>query len=70
VARIIHMDIQEVSLVGRPLQPEARLLSISLPTDELRDHLGPDFVVGMPLSCDKCLSGCWGFTTLDPPADS
>jgi hypothetical protein len=70
VSIVAHADVQEISLVGRPRQPEARFLSIPLPTDDLREYLGPDFVVGMPLSCDKCLSGCWGFTTLDPPDSS
>jgi hypothetical protein len=68
VAMIVNMDLEEVSLVPRPRQPEARLTAISMSTDDLREYLGPGFVVGMPLSCDKCLSGCWGFTTLEPPA--
>jgi len=68
VSKIVDMDVHEISLVGRPRQPEARLLSIPLPTDDLRETLGPEFVVGMPLSCDKCLSGCSGFTTLEQPA--
>jgi hypothetical protein len=46
------------------------------PTYELCDALGPDSVVGMPLSCDKCWSGCWAsrpwsrlrtIETLSPP---
>lgn len=67
VARVVNLDLQEISLVGRPRQPEARLTAISMPTEDLREHFGPEFVVGMPLSCNKCLSGCWGFTTLEPP---
>lgn len=66
VARIVDMDLEEISLVSRPRNPEARFISISMSNDDLRDLLGPGFVVGMPLSCDKCLSGCWGFTTLEP----
>jgi hypothetical protein len=68
VAMIMDMDLQEISLVPRPSQPEARLTAISMSSDDLREYLGPGFVVGMPLSCNKCLSGCWGFTTLEPPA--
>lgn len=70
VSLVTDADVQEISLVARPKQPEARFLSIPLPTDDLHEFLGPGFVAGMPLSCDKCLSGCWGFTTLGPPADS
>ena len=64
IARVVSGDLQEISLVDRPAQPEARLTSIPLPTDKLQDVLGPGFTPGMPVSCDKCLSGCWGFTTL------
>jgi len=64
IARVVSADLHEVSLVDRPVQPEARLVSIPLPTGKLQDALGPGFVPGMPVSCDKCLSGCWGFTTL------
>lgn len=33
---------------------------------DLVEALGPDFEVGMPVSCDKCLAGCWGFDQFRP----
>src|SRR5262245_14883306 len=56
--------LEEISIVDQPVQPEARLISIPLSIVDLKDSLGPDFEEGMPISCDKCLNGCWGFTTL------
>lgn len=58
-------EVREVSLVSRPAQPEARLLSVSVPTEALRRALGSKFRVGMDVSCDQCLGDCWGFSELD-----
>ena len=55
-------EILEVSLVSRPAQPDARIQRVSVSTSDLQDHLGPVWKPGMPVSCDKCLSPCPGFT--------
>lgn len=54
----------EVSLVRRPSQPEARILRMGVSTSDLEAALGPSFVPGMPVSCDRCLSDCEG--VIDP----
>lgn len=53
-------DILEVSLVGRPAQPDARIESMSIDINEFRMSLGPDFAPGVPVTCDRCLSACDG----------
>jgi hypothetical protein len=63
------MVLEEVSLVDQPVQPEARLTSIPISITKLRKALGPDFEEGNPIACNKCLSGCWGFTTLSKVHD-
>jgi hypothetical protein len=57
-------EVREVSLVSRPAQPEARLARVSVSTAGLARALGPEFHVGVPVSCDKCLGECWGFAEL------
>ncbi len=52
--------VDEVSLVNKPAQPDARILSISLSAADLQATLGEDFEPGMEVSCDKCLSPCGG----------
>lgn len=47
--------VLEVSMVPVPSNPLARLESIPLDTAGLREHLGPAFRAGMPVSCDHCL---------------
>lgn len=54
--------ILEVSLVSRPAQPDARLGRVSISTTDLQDALGEEWAPGMPVSCDKCLLPCPGFT--------
>jgi hypothetical protein len=54
-------EIREVSLVPRPANPDARLTEIPISTRDLIDHFGDEFVPGLPVSCDKCLSPCGGF---------
>jgi hypothetical protein len=62
ISIVKHVDrIREISLVGRPAQPEARLTELPIDTDDLRSHLGPAFHLGMEVSCDLCLGQCWGF---------
>jgi hypothetical protein len=59
--------IREISLVRRPAMPEARLTAVPISTQDLADFLGPEFKVGMPVSCDQCLSECPGIE--DPLAN-
>jgi hypothetical protein len=42
------------------LQPEARLTELPVSTADLRQAFGPEFNVGMPVSCDRCLGDCEG----------
>jgi hypothetical protein len=59
--RIIkEFDVLEVSLVGRPAQPDARIESRSIGMDEFNTRLGPRFTLGVPVTCDRCLSLCEG----------
>ena len=59
--RIIEeAQLLEVSLVGRPSMPDARILTMSIPDSDLRELLGPKFRRGMAVSCDRCLSDCKG----------
>jgi hypothetical protein len=60
IAVINEGEIDEISLVGRPRQPDARIHSQSVGTKELCDLLGNQFQPGMPVSCDKCLTSCGG----------
>jgi len=57
-------ELVEVSVVNRPAQPSARPTRISVSSSDLRAALGPEFRVGVPVSCDLCLGDCWGFTEL------
>lgn len=57
---ITQADVLEISLVGRPAQPDARIESIGLRDAELREQLGPAFRRGMPVRCDRCLTPCDG----------
>lgn len=63
-------EVREVSLVGRPAQPEARLTKISVSTEGLSRALGPEFHLGVRVSCDQCLGECWGFAELGESVDS
>lgn len=60
VSIIREMDLEEVSIVGKPANPEARILRKSIDTKDLIEALGPDFEVGMPVSCDLCIGECGG----------
>ncbi len=50
----------EISFVGRPAQPDARIERISVPVADLQQALGPRWVPRMDVSCDRCLSPCPG----------
>lgn len=57
-----ELQIREVSLVSRPAGVTTRLTELPIDTTKLVHALGPEFEVGMPVSCDLCLKGdCWGF---------
>jgi hypothetical protein len=60
VAKVNEFKFDEVSLVSKPAQPEARFLAVSISHDELREGLGPAFVPGMEVNCDYCLDPCGG----------
>jgi hypothetical protein len=57
---ITELDLLEVSLVGRPQQPDARIMSMSVDMSDLRESLGDEFTPGDPVTCDRCLSSCDG----------
>jgi hypothetical protein len=54
--------LREISFVPRPANPEARLTRIPVPTKDLAEVLGPSFIRGIAVSCDKCLGPCPGFS--------
>jgi hypothetical protein len=57
---IVSCKLKEVSLVRRPAQPMARILKVGVPASEMAANLGPEWVQGMDVSCDRCLSACLG----------
>lgn len=57
---ITRADIEEVSLVGRPNFPDARINSISVDMADFRTVLGDRFELGMEIVCDRCLKPCDG----------
>jgi hypothetical protein len=59
-AKLIEIELHEVSLVNRPAHPEARIQKVSISSEKIRQQLGEEFVDGMPVSCDYCLSECDG----------
>lgn len=67
VSIVTKGEMREVSWVGRPGVPEARLLSLPIDTRRLVSHLPSEFKVGMPVNCDFCLLPCQGIE--DPLAD-
>lgn len=60
IRRITEADVLEVSLVGRPEQPDARIMSMSIAMSDLHESLGEEFVPGVCVTCDRCLSPCDG----------
>lgn len=62
-------EMREVSWVSRPANPEARLLSLPIDTASLAQAFGPEFTLGMRLSCDQCLDECSGFDELQTEPD-
>ena len=60
VSIIDRMDLDEVSLVGKPGFPDARIERESVSFADLRQALGPNFQPGVKVSCDFCLIPCPG----------
>lgn len=61
---ITEADLLEISMVDRPKNPDARLTSWGIGTDELRTRLGPSWSPGMGVTCDRCLGPCDGVQEL------
>jgi hypothetical protein len=61
---VTNMRMREVSLVSRPAGVTTRFTELPLAIEDLQAKFGSEFEVGMPVSCDLCLTGCWGFTEL------
>lgn len=57
---VTRADILEVSLVARPAQPDARITKASIDESGIRQALGAEYVPGMTLFCDRCLTSCPG----------
>lgn len=57
---ITRSKILEVSIVSRPANPDARFTAVQVALGDLRRDLGSDFMPGMRVSCDRCLSPCSG----------
>jgi hypothetical protein len=57
---VTQADLLEVSLVERPMHPDARIESFPVDISDIKESLGPGFSVGMPVLCDRCLSPCTG----------
>lgn len=59
---IEEADMLEVSLVGRPAQPDARIESMGVAHSDIRKFLGDAFTPGIEVTCDRCLKPCKGVT--------
>lgn len=57
---ILEAEIEEVSLVARPQQPDARLVALPMSMTDLRKALGADFKPGVVVECSACLEACAG----------
>lgn len=58
--RLVELEVQEVSLVARPADPDARIERVSISHAELREALGDAFRPGIDVNCDVCLTPCAG----------
>jgi hypothetical protein len=63
---ITDVDVLEVSLVDRPLQPDARVMKQSIDMQSLLSVAPPDWQPGMQVNCDKCLRDCDGVVDFRP----
>jgi hypothetical protein len=64
VSVVTGADLLEVSLVSRPVDLDARIESMSVPSALLRADLGHAFRPGVRVSCDRCLGPCAGVTEI------
>jgi hypothetical protein len=69
VGKLTDMRVEEISLVHKPAQPEARILAMSVTASDLRELLGDEFVPGIEVSCDRCLLPCGGLIKHHAPAE-
>jgi hypothetical protein len=58
ITEIVAAD--EVSIVPRPVQPDARLIGVPIDTASLVAALGQDFTPGMEVHCSMCELPCDG----------
>jgi len=66
VHRIVSAEIDELSLVPRPVNPRARIYRVSVPVSRLLETLGPrGWTPGDEVSCDLCLRPCGGVREWD-----
>jgi hypothetical protein len=71
ITEIIRLE--EISLVSRPIQPDARLTAIPVDGQTLKAAMGPRFQYGIDtVSCSRCLNPCSGFDRMpgDPRLSS
>lgn len=57
---ITKAEMRDIWLVGRPNCPDARIESIGLDTEALRQRIGSNFRSGIAITCDRCLKPCSG----------
>lgn len=57
-------EIEEISLVNRPRNPDARIIASSLSRDQIERALGEHVPATGYLQCDKCLIPCQGLNYL------
>jgi hypothetical protein len=59
-------EMTEVSIVARPVQPDARVRGRPVDQATLEESLGPTFTFGKDtIWCSQCLEPCGGFQRLD-----
>nr|MDQ3642228.1 hypothetical protein [Actinomycetota bacterium] len=63
---VTHADLEEISLVPRPANPDTRLTGLPGSTRDLSAVLGPLWKPGMPVNCDRCLTPCNGVEEIGP----
>ncbi len=62
---IAELEFDHIALVGRPRQPDARMLAVSIDTDSLREAIGAEFTPGMTVYCHQCTLPCEGVESFD-----
>lgn len=67
---ITEMQLDEISVVSRPAQPDARIHRQEVTLGYLEDGLGDDFSPGVPVICERCLSACGGLIQMQGPDGS